>query len=89
MHRLLRRKNWLAEVGACLLLAAVVAWLFRYHLLDRATLVGNHDRLHYFLAENLAELNAHQVFGHASAWNDATFVGYDMADLPAVSSEEL
>lgn len=76
-------RGWWRDVLCVSLLAALAAWLFRFHLLGDFTFLGNPDRLNNYL--KILEFHVDSLAaGGLMAWNDAELLGYDTLAHPGM-----
>lgn len=81
-----QRFPWWGDAIAVGSLIVVSLGLMREHLMGTALFLGNYDRLGYFLAARLNELDALRSLGASVSWNDTLFMGFNSANLPGAVS---
>lgn len=81
-------QSW-RRLGTCaclLLLAGAMVWLWRSQLEGETTYFGNHDRLLYYLSNELGNLDSWKQHHHLADWDDRIFGGIDRASLGSVGT---
>lgn len=78
--------RWAGDAIAIALQIIVALGIMREHLAGTGLFLGNFDRLGYFLAARLNELDAIRREGEPGTWNDTLFMGFNSANLPGAMS---
>jgi len=78
--------RWAGDAIAIAFIIIVALGIMREHLAGTGLFLGNYDRLGYFLAARLNELDAIRSQGGPVTWNDTLFMGFNSANLPGAVS---